>query len=381
MERTNHLLRHLVRAALAESETAEATTSDAIAGAPAEAWAVIERDLELHRINSLVGMVCGSGSLHDAMPAGVRERLVEAHGKTGLTNHVLMLATARALAALRERGVEPVAWKGIVLADHCYPDPGGRWMGDVDFSIEADEVEATKDAFASIGMRCPDALQTTDALYFENAMGIMFDVHHRVRLFEGHDADAIASDITPTHMPAPSLRVLEPNAMLVHLIVHMDGHRDEMGYLLSWLVDIAFFMRRWGDDLDRDRLAALMPEGEHWASLLCTLRFLEREFDVAPPPCLAALTAGVETFDLDYVMRERRRAPWGLDGPRAWARFLAHRFLGRTIEDMPTPTFDDLRRWPADKAHLRRVLAQPIGPAPVGAVGATGESGAESRAA
>ena len=79
-------------------------------------------------------------------------------------------------------------------------------------------------------------------------------------------------------------------------------------------------------------------------------------------------------------MRERRRAPWGFDGMRGWARFLAHRFLGRTCEDMPDPTFDDLRCRSADASRLRRVLGQSVAPAPLGTAGST-EQRPESQAA
>ena len=73
-------------------------------------------------------------------------------------------------------------------------------MGDIDISIESDEVDAATAAFASIGLRRPPSLQTDDAVYFEHPAGIMFDVHHRVRLFEGRDSADITMELTPNAM-------------------------------------------------------------------------------------------------------------------------------------------------------------------------------------
>jgi hypothetical protein len=158
-----------------------------------------------------------------------------------------------------ERNLHPVLWKGMVLADNFYPDPGTRPMGDIDFAIAPEEMDEATEVFQSLGFEPQDEAETEDAIYFANKMGVICDVHHRVRLFEGKESMNLTIDIKPQRMSVPTLRILEPNAMVVHLIVHMDGHRPQTGLMLQWILDLAFVFRQWGTLLEPERLEKLIP--------------------------------------------------------------------------------------------------------------------------
>ena len=47
--------------------------------------------------------------------------------------------------------------------------------------------EATA-AFKSLGFQAQSQIKTSDAEYFVNQMGVVCDVHHLVRLFEGQES-------------------------------------------------------------------------------------------------------------------------------------------------------------------------------------------------
>ena len=118
--------------------------------------------LEQHRITSFIASAVESQEIGDCVPDGVRSRLTHAYRETLLTNTVNLRMTAIVIQALRDRSVDPVLWKGIVLADSLYPDPAARWMGDIDFAIGAEEKERATDAFRSVGLEpfesTPDAI-------------------------------------------------------------------------------------------------------------------------------------------------------------------------------------------------------------------------------
>lgn len=231
-------------------------------------------------------------------------------------------------------------------------------MQDIDFAIKPDAMDSATAAFKSLGFLPQEHMETVDAIYFANQMGVLCDVHHRVRLFEGKEP-MLTVDLKPSRMSAPALRVLEPNAMVVHLVVHMEGHRVETGPMLFWILDLAFVLRKWGALLEPERLAILMPQ-EHFVSLFRTIRFLENEFSEKLPECLAEAAHKVEPFTLAEVLRERRLALWGLPGTRGWLRLGACRLGLRPMKGRSYPKVSDLLLWPQDSFRNRQMANRPI---------------------
>ena len=133
----------------------------------------------------------------------------------------------------------------------------------------------------------------------------------------------MTTDLPTQHMKTRALPVLEPNAMLVHLIVHLDGHRHETGPILCWLLDIAFVLQKWGECLKLERIEQLMPTKKNLIFLFRTIRFLEHEFGEKPPECLAEPIKDLKPFTLPDVLRQRRLALWGLPSLRGWLRLTA----------------------------------------------------------
>ena len=272
--------------------------------------------------------------------------------KTLVLNTFFLQTLEHILQAMRERDVHPVLWKGVVLADSFYPDPGTRMMQDIDFAIEPDAMEEATVAFKSLEFLPQEQMATADAMYFANRAGVLCDVHHRVRLFEGKETMTLTVDLEPQQICAPVLSVLEPNAMIVHLIVHMDGHRIETGRVLFWILDLVFVMRKWGGFLDPKRLESLMP-AENFVSLFRTIRFLEHEFDEKLPDALVGAAKRFEPFTLAEVVRERRLAPWGLPRPRGWLRLCVYRLGLRPTKGLVYPNISDLLLWPTDVRNQR----------------------------
>jgi Uncharacterised nucleotidyltransferase len=206
--------------------------------------------LLLHRLMPLAFYGLQTHGLTDAVPQSFLAQLQESYRQTRTQNTVLLLTLDGILRTMAARDLHPIFWKGVVLADSFYPDLGTRIMSDIDLEIEVDRQEELGDALKTLGFQCQISSSSGDAFYYTNPLGIALDVHHRNRLFEGKESYNLTLDLQPKQMKAPTFRVLEPNAMLVHLVVHMDGHRDEMGLMLSWLLDIAFVVRKWGDKID-----------------------------------------------------------------------------------------------------------------------------------
>lgn len=355
------LVRHLLRTAFAtpNSDGME-QTRQAIKSVPESQWQPALETLSWHRLLPLVAYSLNTHGLTNLVPPAYLAQLQYAYHQTLTQNTIFLLSLAGILRAMQERDLHPVLWKGIVLADSFYPDLGTRPMTDIDFSISASELEDATAAFESLGFLKRDHMTTEDAIYVANPMGVHCDVHHRVRLFEGKESLNLTVDVKPKQLQAPTFRILEPNAMLVHLVFHLNGHLDETGPMLSWILDIAFVLRKWGNTLDPARLEKLMPEKRLWVSLLRILRFLETEFGEALPECLAEAAQNFDPFTLEEILRQRRLTVWELPSLRGWLRLGASRLGMKLNRTYPTLQGDDLVGWVADAVTARRMANQPI---------------------
>lgn len=350
------LLHTLVRTSLATTGSDWAANArERLCSATELEWKRSLAALKLHRLLPLVSYSLEAHGLNDTVPQPYLAKMQDAYRQTLRTNTFFLLTLNGILRAMRERDVHPVLWKGVVLADSFYPDPGTRLMGDIDFAIAPDDMDEATAAFKSLGFLPQENMATEDAVYFANQIGVLCDVHHRVRLFEGKESMNLTVDLEPQRMRVPALKVLEPNAMVVHLIVHMDGHRGETGPVLLWILDLAFVIRKWGTLLDLEQIERLMPAKEHFVSLFRTIRFLEHEFNLRPPDCLAEAARRFEPFTLAEVLRQRRLVLWGLPSPLGWLRLGAYRLALLPTKGLPYPNVSDLLLWPADSIRNRRM--------------------------
>jgi hypothetical protein len=360
------VLRTLVRLSIEPTGSAwVAEARDVLRATQPAHWEDIEEILEHHRIVSLIARAIATHDLSEDVCAAFRSRLEQAYRKTLLTNTVLMRTTARVITVLRGCGIEPVVWKGAFLADSVYPDPGCRWMGDVDLVVQPSEKDQAAEALASIDFR--SAVAGADATVYQNPMGVILDVHHRIRLFEKREALTSTIDVTPRHIALPTIRVLDPTTMMALLVYHMNGHRSHEGLVLRWLLDIAFVMRHWGESIDLERFHHLLPSGRHRLLFLRTAGFLESEFHVTFPGALAAAAAEVPPLRLAEVLRHRRLSQWDLATLRGWLSLAACRLGVRPRRGRTFPWFTDILIRPHDalteRAALKR-LAQSSGGRP-----------------
>ena len=349
------VLRTLVRLSIEPNDSAWVEEArDVLRETPPAHWETIEKILEQHHIVSLIARAIAIHDLSEDVPAASRSRLEQAYRKTLLTNTVLMRTTAGVIAALRRNGIEPVVWKGAVLADSFYPDLGCRWLGDIDLVIQASQAARAAEALASLDFR--KVTVSADANVYQNDMGVILDVHHRVRVFEDREALASTIDMTPRHIDLPTICVLDPTTMMALLIVHMDGHRGAEGLVLRWLLDIAFVMRHWGQSIDDERFDHLLPSDRHRLLFLRTAGFLASEFGATFPDALFTAAAEVPPLRLAEVLRYRRLSQWNLATLRGWLSLGACLLGVRPRRGRMLPQPSDILTRPHDAATERAAL-------------------------
>ena len=259
-----------------------------------------------------------------------------------MANSVLLQVLRDLLPALAKAGVSPILFKGIVLADAYYPDLGTRPMEDVDMLIQPGESETVAAAFAELGFAQSGEWGSSGAVIFHNALGVCFDVHERFLLFPLDMRAEITEELEMPGLGGRRVRSWEPNALLVHLLVHLAEHRKKTGFVLGWLLDLAFVVQRRGAELELERLAGLMPDRDGLLLLWRVLGFLQSDCGLVLPAALVAPVGAQRPLRLVGILRDRRLALWGLPGLRGWMRLLACRLGRRKLQEGGYPRMSDL---------------------------------------
>jgi len=323
----------------------------AAAAAPPEEWSRAVAILASHRLLPLAGHALGEELLAQA-PAPFVDAVRAAFRATFVRNFVAMRGLDDALAALRGDGIEPIVLKGAALVNTLYPALAARPMGDVDLLVEEGERERVAAVLARLGWR--RAAQEEDATNFVGADGQKLDLAHRFRLFEGRPRATWTETVKPRFLSRPLIATLEPNALLVHLVVHMNGHRRQVGHLLAWIVDAALVLRDHGDRLERGRLEPLLRDDEAWTWLVRTVAFARDVLDVPPPGALARGLPGCTPLTLDEVLRSRRVHAAAPSAVRLLGRLLALPFGRAGAPDEERPALGDVVALASDDARERR---------------------------
>ena len=147
-------------------------------------WQQVIVDLELHRLVPLIFCSLKKHGIVDVIPQTYFKQLQSEYLRTHLHNTLLLLFLDKILLSMVKHDLHPILWKGAVLADSFYPNVGMRPMRDLDFAIDADEIDLVTKVFHDLAFVSEDSMKEEDAIYFANTTGILCDVHHRVRLLK-----------------------------------------------------------------------------------------------------------------------------------------------------------------------------------------------------
>jgi Uncharacterised nucleotidyltransferase len=344
------LLRTLLQLSLMTPETAVPERSlQLLRQATEQQWQEAIAVLKFHRLLPLTFHALKRPILRDCVPRPILGQFMTSYMYSLRRNTLLYKTLATALEAAYAANIYPVLWKGIVLADQLYPDFATRMIGDIDWAIAPQDREAVEHLFDSLGFTLQEEMTTSDAIYFRSQEQIFFDVHHRVRLFEEKNHLSLTMEVSPRLQSLPQLHVLEPNAMLTHLTVHLGGHASETGPMLFWVLDFVFLLRKWGHRIDLNRLKLLMPDEESWVFLGRILRFLQIEFGEPLPLALAEFAQCYKPFTLESITRQCRLAGWHLDQPKGWIKLMACRLGLHANHPQEYPQAGDLLLWAANR--------------------------------
>jgi hypothetical protein len=357
------LLRHLVRAAITDDAARLRPALEQYGAHADREWAWCELVFSQNRLAAPIGAALVRAAAGDVVPAAVYARLAAAYEVAAKGNAARMNAYAELTRALRERGVELLLLKSSALVALEIMHLGSS-MTDVDALVSAHLHAVATDVLAARGY-APAGSQRDTGDWLDPSGALRLDLHHSFGLFAHLDLGALTVAREARYPGLGQVRVLEPNAFLVHLIVHLNEHRPELGYQLCWLIDVGRALGAWRDELRWEAMSRLVqwPHQRLW--MLRTMRFFECELDVALPADLAAHAAAFSPVTLAEVLRSRRTQPWRFQRLRGWKSLLncllgkdelRHRVIPQPAD--PFVRVIDVFRERRDRRRLR-LAAQP----------------------
>lgn len=323
-----------------------------LAASSPETWQETLEQLAPHKVFPLLVHQLRQSGLLSLVPEAERKQLEALHAEVRARNALLFLTLARVLRLLEQRGETALLLKGILLADSYYPDFSTRPMSDLDLVAVPGREEVLFSLLAEAGFR-PSLHHTVQAhsITYMNREGVFCDAHRTLPLFEGEPWESLVRETVLTRVHGVRALALEPHAMIAHLAGHMTGHASDLGFVLLWILDLAFVLRRDGAQIAPGRVRRLLADDVAWALLLRMVRLLERAGEPLPA-AWKHLGRAVPPLSLAATLRQRRIIPWGLPGPLGWARLVAHG-LGVHRSERPLPRSADLVLWPLDALSAR----------------------------
>lgn len=310
-----------------------------------------------HKVFPLLSYRLQEHGLFDGVPADSQRALRELHDEVRARNALFLLTLARILRMLATRGETVLLFKGILFADSYYPDFSTRPMSDIDLLAVRGRDEELFATLGDAGFR-PSLHHSVQehSITFMNREGVFCDAHRTLPLFDSLPWHKVWRETELKRVRGVPVLALEPNAMLAHLVSHMHGHAPDLGFVLLWIVDLTFVLRRFAGELDFKRVRKLLGSDSAWALLLRMARLLDSAGEPVAP---ALLHAGrlLPPLTVGTALRQRRITPWGLPSALGWARLAAHQ-LGLHRSERPLPRLPDLVLWPYDELVER--VAPPL---------------------
>lgn len=211
--------------------------------------------LELAAINSTGGILCHAYMSHPDRIAPEFLPLLRKQCYQEISLYARRAEQMRQLAAeLDKQGIACIFFKGFVVRDY-YPVPELRTFGDVDFVIRREDREKSDALMKALGYAPRDTWEPAYSYlkgteYYELHTDVM-----EIDVSDKADYAAYYSHIwehtqTAKVVMLPHALEFTPEFHFLYLLTHIAKHISGSGAGIRMYLDIAFFLRHFGDSID-----------------------------------------------------------------------------------------------------------------------------------
>lgn len=267
----------------------------------------LPRLLELARIHSTLGICCHGYLRHpECVPRELLPRLrriclqeIALYSRRGEQMKTLA-------ARLDEEKIECIYFKGFVVRDY-YPVPELRTFGDVDFVIRREDRQKADALMKALGYEPGD---TWEPAYSYRKGAEYYEIHTDVMEIDVSDkADYVSyySHIWEHTRPArvvelPLAREFTPEFHFLYLLTHIAKHISGSGAGIRMYLDIAFYVRHFGDSPDWDWIAGELEKLQLKDFANMVLSAVECWFGVESPLALRPVAPEILEDFLEFTL-------------------------------------------------------------------------------
>ncbi|WP_165360565.1 nucleotidyltransferase family protein [Candidatus Chloroploca sp. Khr17] len=225
-----------------------------------EDWSALLAAATRHNLVGMLAWRLKQPSLIGCVPERVQAQLSQIQRTAAVRGLVHQAELHRVLRALGAVGVQPVVYKGALVAHTLYPEPGCRPMGDIDLWIADDEVPRAWQAMEGLGYqqrsksRRPLALQRErdgEIQFYSDAPGHgLIELHWGVfagewlRWASSVDRAGVRERIEPIDLLGHPVYRLAHEDALIQLAVHAAINHQLSGNALRSLLDVALLAQQ-----------------------------------------------------------------------------------------------------------------------------------------
>lgn len=198
---------------------------------------------------------------------------------------------------------DPCLLKGASLLDDIYPEYGSRFMCDIDFLIEASDLESWKQVFTNQGYQrtTPGKKneQKIEWSKFIDGDEIVFELH--LQIYEGFKLDKKPKVISSLVMNR--VNQLELHEKIIHMCSHVSiGHNF---LKLYWLIDLYLIFTKYSANIDYNKLRLLAKNYRCQNGFETTLFVLNMLFDMELKPRFKLAQLFI---NIDLILGDSRRS-------------------------------------------------------------------------
>lgn len=260
---------------------------------------------EKHRVRPIVNV--GVNLLKDSVkiPDEIVEGLKEYHHARGHENLLNARELIGLVKAMREKGMEVIPYKGVVLSQLAYGDIGLREMSDIDFLMKLDEFPVVREILLSRGyVPAKYVPEEFEAVFFRQNFQYNFDLfkgekrqyhvepHWKIGLRQWQ-TDLDFDDVEPLtarkDFYGTEINMLSPEGLLITTCLHHGG--EDRWNSLKYICDVATILIKFEDEMNWDLLERELKKFKVTNLVLLGIGVAVETFDVPVPGRIRQLIA------------------------------------------------------------------------------------------